>query len=82
VARSLLVVALALIVPVVIAVRFVVPNYYALMGVALTSLICYLAVIGSLQFTSNELALLHQVILPVRFNRTPAASTAMFGKGR
>ena len=82
VARSLLVVALALIVPVVIAVRFVVPNYYALMGVALTSLICYLAVIGSLQFTSNELALLRQVILPVRFNRTPAASTAMFGKGR
>ena len=82
VARSLLVVALALILPVLITVRFVAPNYYALTGVALTSLICYLAVIGFLQFTSNELAVLRQVILPVRFNRTPAASTAMFGKGR
>ena len=76
--RSLLVTGVGLLIPGFISARFATGNYYSLMAVALSSLICYMPVICFLHLTREERAILAEAILPNRAARAqqPALSAA------
>ncbi|HEY3198656.1 MAG TPA: oligosaccharide flippase family protein [Nitrospirales bacterium] len=66
IARSLVVIGVALLVPGLISARFAAANYYSLMAVALSSLVCYLPVIWFLHLTKQERAIVGGAVLPSR----------------
>jgi len=75
-ARSVLVTGIGLLIPAVISARFATANYYRLLAVALSSLLCYLPVIWFLHLTREERAILTEAALPHRAARAhqPALS--------
>jgi hypothetical protein len=64
VARTLASVAAALIIPGLLTVRFVAPDYKVLLTLATVSLIAYGAVLWMLEFSPVETSLLRQAISP------------------
>ena len=62
--RSLVLAGVALIVPGLISARFATANYYSLMAVALSSVVCYGPVIWFLLLTKEERVILAGAVLP------------------
>jgi O-antigen/teichoic acid export membrane protein len=69
IASSVVVIVVALVVPGLISARFAAANYYSLIAVALSSLVCYVPVIYLLLLTNAERAIVRGIVLPRRAAR-------------
>jgi O-antigen/teichoic acid export membrane protein len=82
--RSIGVVAVGLVIPALISLRFAVARYSSLVLVGMVCLACYSVVIWHFQFTKDEIEVLKQALLPSRvrgLNRATAAQATKVGTG-